>query len=56
MHRDLILGLVAGICAVALAVTAWVQPPASEQITLGLVAIGSQAIGRFSGANGELGK
>ena len=46
-------GLIAALAVVALGVVAWVQPPVSEQIVVGLVAIGTAAVGRFSGANGE---
>lgn len=53
MSRDLILGIVATLAVIALAAVAWVQPPVSEQIIVGLVAIGTAAVGRFSGANGE---
>ncbi len=56
MNRDLILGIVAALSVAALAAVAWVQPPVSEQIIVGLVAIGTAAVGRFSGANGEPGK
>lgn len=48
--RDLALAAVAGVAVVALAVTGWADPPASDSIITGIVALGAGALGRISAA------
>jgi hypothetical protein len=52
-RRDLSLATIAALAVLALAVVAWVRPPAPDQIITGIVALGVSALGRVSGANGE---
>ena len=49
--RDLALAAVAACSAAALAVCAFVDPPAADGIITGIVALGVGALGRISGAN-----
>lgn len=55
MHhsRDLSLAGVAALGVAALAFVATTDPPASEQIITGIVAVAASALGRISGANGK---
>jgi hypothetical protein len=51
VSRDLSLSAVAALGVAALAFVATVDPPASDQIITGIVALGAGALGRISGAN-----